>query len=75
MLLIILLAVFGLAALRQGEFKVTTNRKVDGKTGRWLGILMLIGAGLSLPFGGEIGFLSLLIAIAVGLLTSKPILA
>lgn len=75
MLLILLLVAFGLLALRQGEFQITRHRKVDGNISRLLGVIMLIGAGLSLLFGGLGGMAALLIAIVVGLVASKPITA
>jgi len=73
MLMIFLLIIFGLAAYRRGEFKVTRYRKVDGETARMLGVIMLVGAGLSFVIGGWIGLVALLVAIILGLLTSKPI--
>jgi hypothetical protein len=42
MLLVILLAIFGVIALAKGEFKITNRRRVSGDVGRILGVIMLV---------------------------------
>ena len=73
MLLIILLVVCGLGALRQGQVKITNKRIVDGETSRLIGWILLVGAVLTIIFGGELGWAVLLIAIIIGLARSKPV--
>ncbi len=73
MLLILFLVIFGLAALRQGQIRITRNRLVDGDTSRLIGWILLAGAALTIVFGGIFGIAALLIAIIIGLGRSKPI--
>ncbi len=60
----ILLLVFGVLALVKGEFKITARRKVKGSTSQMLGILLLMGAGLSI-LGGNLSIISLVLFITV----------
>ena len=60
----ILLLVFGVLALVKGEFKITARRKVKGSTSQMLGILLLMGAGLSI-LGGNLAIISLVLFITV----------
>jgi hypothetical protein len=73
MLLIILLVACGIGALRQGQVKITNKRIVDGETSRLIGWILLVGAVLTIIFGGELGWAVLLIAIIIGLARSKPV--
>ena len=77
MCLQILLLVFGIAALAKGEFKITGGRKVKGSISRTLGVLMLIGVGLSFLIGREYGTVivlgTLILTIIIGLATSEKI--
>jgi hypothetical protein len=74
MLLGLLLFFFGVYALVKGEFKVTSKRIARGYGVRILGLLMMVGAGLSYQ-EGLIGLIVLIIAIIVGLLISKPVVS
>ena len=72
MLLIMLLVIFGVYALVKGEIKITKNRVLRGNVTKILGIIMLVGAGLSF-IEGLAGIAALLLTIFVGLfLSEKP---
>lgn len=73
MLLVIFLVIFGLAALRQGQIKITRSRVVDGDTSRIIGWILLAGAALTLVVDGTLGLAALLIAIIIGLARAKPL--
>lgn len=74
-MLTILLGIFGLIALIKGEFRVTKKRRVSGSTGRLLGIIMLLGALLSLfgTLGSLLGITALIATIVVGLMRAEPV--
>lgn len=73
MCLVLLLVVFGIAAYRHGEFKITSRRMVTGETSRVLGVMMLVAAGLALIPNSWLGLLTFLLVIVIGLVSSKPI--
>ena len=50
MLLIIVMAIFGIYALSKGEIKISNSRIVTGPNVKTIGILLLVGAGA--PFLG-----------------------
>jgi len=72
MILVILLAIFGIGAITKGEFQITKNRRVSGSNSKILGVIMLIGAALNLFIGGA-GLVALVVAIVVGLATAENI--
>ena len=67
--------VFGIIALAKGEFKSTGRRMVRGSTGRTLGLLLLMGAGVPYitGYGGVIQIGLLILVIIIGLATSEKI--
>jgi hypothetical protein len=74
----ILLFIFGIIALTKGEFKITSNRKVSGPTGRKLGMLMLAGALLpllliNLPYRCFIPLGTLILVVIIGLANAEEI--
>jgi len=75
MLLLILMVIFGIAALSKGEFKITAKKKVTGSVGRSLGIVLLLGSlGTFVPYIGLVIQLgALILVIIVGLYSSVPI--
>ncbi len=75
MLMTLLLLGFGIYALVKGEFNITGGRKVNGSTGRILGILMLADAVLN-ACGSEAGILSLplfFLIIGIGFARSEKV--
>ena len=71
----IFLVIFGLIGLIKGDFQITRKRRVDSSTGRFLGILLLIGAIIPLFIGpGRTGLLVmvgvLVLVIVIGLAKS-----
>ncbi len=75
MCLTILMLVFGIIGLAQGEFKITNGRMVKGSTGRTLGAVLIVGAAAALlpDYGGIIQFVILILVIVTGLATSEKI--
>jgi hypothetical protein len=73
MIFAIIMAVFGMALLIKGEFKVTNNRLVKGSIARVLGGVSLLSAPLFVFYGEPFCTGTLLLVIAVGLLTSQKI--
>lgn len=72
MLLVILLAAFGIIALTRGEMKITNGRRVSGSNSKILGAILLAGAVGNLFIGG-IGLIALIVAIVAGLALSEKI--
>lgn len=66
MLLVILLAAFGVIALTKKEFSLTRNRKVSGQASQTIGIILLVGAALAFFVSGLLGLVALGIAIVYG---------
>jgi len=76
MCLTILLLIFGILALAKGEFKITGSRRVSGEVSRFLGVVMILGAGVPIfvrDYGFGIAFLILIFAVVVGLVQSEKI--
>ena len=76
MLCVLLMFIFGVAALVKGEFKITGNRKVSGQIGRVLGVILLVGAFAGLAFA-EFGALvqagAFILVVILGLAMSEKI--
>ena len=71
MLLVILLAAFGVIALTKKELSLTRNRKVSGQASQTIGIILLVGAALTLFVSGLLGLVALGIAIVYGFTQSS----
>jgi hypothetical protein len=73
MIFAIIMAVFGIALLIKGEFKVTNNRLVKGSVARILGGLTLLSVPLLLLYGEPFCTGTFILVVVIGLLTAEKI--
>lgn len=72
----IILLIFGVIALAKGEFNITRHRRVSGGTGRLLGVVMLVGAGLPFILGPSwegLPLLAFIVTVGIGLATAERV--